>query len=112
MRSCAIRRGVSKKRATEIFDLSLRVGLPPSWSPWSLRGLLCKFFASFCKSAVQKWQPKILAKLRDVPCQQGKEHKGPGHEQVNVFFAGRELSSLAQLFLVACVRREIEIPGE
>ena len=28
----AIRRGVSKKRATAIFDLSLRVGLPPSRS--------------------------------------------------------------------------------
>ena len=27
-RSCAIRRGISKKRATAIFDLSLRVGHP------------------------------------------------------------------------------------
>src|SRR5271165_2172162 len=39
-RSCAIRRGMSKKRATAIFDLSLRVG-PPSLCV--LRGLLCKF---------------------------------------------------------------------
>jgi hypothetical protein len=28
MRCCAIRRGMSKKRATAIFDLSLRVGPP------------------------------------------------------------------------------------
>ena len=28
-RSCAIRRGMSKKRATAIFDLSLRVGPVP-----------------------------------------------------------------------------------
>src|SRR5271157_4943102 len=39
-RSCAIRRGMSKKRATAIFDRSLRVG-PPSLCV--LRGLLCKF---------------------------------------------------------------------
>jgi hypothetical protein len=36
-RSCAIRRGISKKRATAIFDLSPRVGPP------SLCVLLCKF---------------------------------------------------------------------
>ena len=62
-RSCAIRRGMSKKRATAIFDLSLRVG-PPSLCV--LRSLLCKFlyqasaiyiegivfvlFAAFCEN--------------------------------------------------------------
>src|SRR5208282_3348559 len=39
-RSCAIRRGMSKKRATAIFDRSLRVG---PLSLCVLRGLLCKF---------------------------------------------------------------------
>src|SRR5271166_1585320 len=46
-RSCAIRRGMSKKRASAIFDLSLRVGRPLRVGPpylCVLRGLLCKFF--------------------------------------------------------------------
>ena len=46
-RSCAIRRGMSKKRVTAIFDRSLRVG-PPSLCV--LRGLLCKSLCFLLKA--------------------------------------------------------------
>src|SRR5208283_4824561 len=72
-RSCAIRRGMSKKRATAIFDRSLRVG-PPSLCV--LRGLLCKFsLLPSVRAGFKSGSPKILAKLRDVPCQQCKDHE-------------------------------------
>ena len=63
-RSCAIRRGMSKKRATAIFDLSLRVG-PPSLCV--LRGLLCKFsLLPSVRARFKNGSLKILAKLRDL----------------------------------------------
>ena len=79
-RSCAIRRGMSKKRATAIFDLSLRVGPPFERAPalCVLRGLLCKF--SLLSSVSPRFRSgglKILAKLRDVPCQQFKGGEYP-----------------------------------
>src|SRR5271166_6965060 len=70
----ALRRGMSKKNVQRQYLTGLSESVPHLFV---LRGLLCKFclLPSVRARFKRGGSPKILAKLRDVPCQQYKDHK-------------------------------------